>query len=72
MAKFNVLRRVDAFALYTVEIDAEDEAAAAKVARANDGVLEWKSVGLQTFDAREFVTLRVDGTPLDKTTIGDF
>ncbi len=71
MAKFKVLRRVDAFALYTVEIDAADEASAVRIARENDGVIEWNSSGLLTFDAREFVALGPDGLPIPETTIGD-
>lgn len=71
MAKFKVLRRVDAFALYTVEIDAEDEFSAAKMACANDSIIEWQSSGLLTLDAREFVALDPDGLPILSTATGD-
>ena len=72
MAIFKVLRRVDAFALYTAEIDADDEASAVKIARENDEIVEWNRSGLLTFDAREFVALDPNGLPVLGTTSGDF
>ncbi len=72
MPKFTVLRRVDAFALYTVEIEAEDEVSATRIARQNDSVIEWNRSGEMTFDAREFVAIDNDGRPIPSTTTGDF
>lgn len=72
MPKFKVVRAVDAFALYEAEIEAGTEIEAAAIARANDDNIPWADIGITTFDARGFVTLAEDGSPIGKSRVGDF
>jgi hypothetical protein len=71
MAKFTVLRRVDAFVDYVTEVEADDAKSAAEAAR-QEGRFCWSRRGTHTFDARVFVTLDSNGVEIDATEIQDY
>ena len=72
MPKFHVLCRIDAFADYVAEVVADDADEAALLAQEQDSKYVWVADGVQEFDARLYVTLRENGSPNEKTQIGDF
>ncbi len=72
MAKFKVLRRVDAFVDYVAEVEASSAEEAAQRAEDNEERYDWEKVDVQHFDARLFVTLDQDGNELEHTQTGDF
>lgn len=72
MAKFRVLRRVDAFVGYVADVEADSAEQAARSAERNEERYAWEHVDVQHFDARLFVTLDEDGNELEHTQTGDF
>jgi hypothetical protein len=72
MARFRVLRRVDAFVDYFTEVEAESpDAAAARVA-ADETRFDWAKAGVVQFDARLFVAVDDDGDEIESSQHGDF
>ncbi len=69
---FQVLCRIDAFADYVAEVEADDPEAAAKLARDNHADYIWEHRSTPEFDARLYVTLDADGDEIERTRIGDF
>jgi hypothetical protein len=72
MGKFKVLRRVDAYVDYEVEVEAATPDEACEIASREPAHLKWREIGTQSFDARMFVTLDGDGSELSETERGDF
>lgn len=72
MPIFNVLCRIDAFADYVAEVEADDADEAALLAQENHSKYRWEADGVQEFDARIYVTLRTDGSYNERTKVGDF
>ena len=72
VAKYKVLRRVDAFVDYIAEVEADDAHAAAALAASKEENYAWKRTDLAEYDARSFVTLDADGFEIDGTQKGDF
>lgn len=72
LAKFQVLCRIDAFADYVAEVEAEDAEAAAQVARDCHEYYDWEFRQTAEFDARLYVTLDENGDEIDSTQVGDF
>ena len=69
--RFTVLCRIDAWADYVAEVDAETADEAAELARENHSDYEWSHSYTQEFDARRYVTLDVGGNEIESTEIGD-
>jgi len=69
---FTVLCRIDAFADYVAEVEANSAAEAAQLADEAHEDYEWHTDGVQEFDARIYVTLNADGSPDESTKVGDF
>ena len=59
MPKFTVERLVDAFAIYTVEIEAETAEAAYEIAREDEN-LTWKDGGVREFTATDYEVFNED------------
>ena len=72
MPTFTVLCRIDAFADYTAEVEADTAEEAAELADENHGDYVWKLDGVAEFDDRTYVTLDADGVEIDSTQVGDF
>jgi hypothetical protein len=70
--RFEVLCRIDAYADYVAEVDADDAEEAAQLARDNHGDYTWEHSFTQEFDARLYVTLDRDGKEIEGTQVGDF
>jgi hypothetical protein len=72
MPKFKVLCRIDAFADYVAEVEAEDAEEAAQLADEDHGSYKWEHSGTQEFDARLYVTLDENGDEIEATQVGDY
>lgn len=72
MPKFEVLRRVDAYADYVAVIEASSPEEAAKRAADAEEQFAWKPVHVAEFDARLFVALDENGHEIADTQCGDF
>jgi hypothetical protein len=71
MAKFQVLRRVDAFADYVAEVEADTPEQAAQLAYDDETKFDWGFPDVTTFDDRCFATLDEDDSPLEDTAQGN-
>ena len=71
MPTFTVLCRIDAYADYVAEVEAEDAAEAAELAREDHSGYKWEHDQTAEFDARFYVTLDADGDEIDATHVGD-
>ena len=71
MPTFIVLCRIDAYADYTAEIEADTAEEAAELADWDHGAYVWKSDGVAEFDDRIYVTLDADGDEIGSTLVGD-
>jgi hypothetical protein len=69
---FEVLCRIDAYADYVAEVEAEDAEEAAQLASDNPADYKWVHHQTQEFDARLYVTLDSDGNEIEETQVGDF
>jgi hypothetical protein len=69
---FEVLCRIDSFADYVAEVEAEDAEEAAALAHDNHHDYKWEHRFTQEFDARLYVTLDDAGNEIEETQIGDF
>lgn len=72
MPRFKVLCRIDAFADYVAEVEADSPADAAQLAEENHSAYKWEHDGTHEFDARVYVTLDADGNEIESTQCGDF
>ena len=70
MPTFRVLSRVDAYADYIAEVEADSPEEAADLAYDGDIALRWEPAGVQEFDARRVVTLDADGEEIAATARG--
>ena len=68
---FQVLCRIDAFADYVAEVEADDAEEAAELAHDNHADYKWDHRYTQEFDARLYVTLDADGDEIERTQISD-
>jgi PHD/YefM family antitoxin component YafN of YafNO toxin-antitoxin module len=72
LPRFPVLCRIDAYADYVAEVEADDAEEAAQLARDNHGDYKWEHSFTQEFDARLYVTLDGNGNEIEDTQVGDF
>ncbi len=72
MPTFTVLCRIDAYADYIAQIEAESPVKAAELARENHGDYKWAYDQTAEFDDRLYVTLSDDGDEIEGTQVGDF
>jgi len=68
---FTVLCRIDAYADYVAEVEADDAEEAAMLARANHGDYNWEHDRTLEFDDRYYVTLDEDPAHIEGTRTGD-
>ncbi len=71
LERFTILCRIDAWADYVAEVDAETADEAAELARDNHSDYEWGHSYTQEFDARRYVTLDAEGNEIESTAIED-
>ena len=71
MAKFQVLRVVDAYVRYTAEVEADNPTDAAEKARKSEDDYQWEHDSTSEYDARFFVTLDDEGNEIENTQTGD-
>ncbi|MBV9993872.1 MAG: hypothetical protein JO127_01540 [Caulobacteraceae bacterium] len=72
MPTFTVLCRIDAFADYVAQVDADTAEEAAKLAREDHNHYSWEHDQTAEFDARLYVTLDAEGNEIEATQVGDF
>lgn len=72
MPKYRVLRRIDAFVDYIVEIDAAGADEATAIADEQEERFHWKRESVVQFDSRLFVALDADGNEVESSQRGDF
>jgi hypothetical protein len=72
MPTFTVLCRIDAYADYVAEVEAESAEEAALLAEQEHGDYKWEHHQTQEFDARFFVAVDEDGNEIEETRTGDF
>ena len=68
MPKFTVLCRIDAYADYVAEVEADSAEEAALLAEANHGKYEWEHEQTAEFDARFYITLDAEGREIESTS----
>lgn len=71
MPIFTVLCRIDAYADYEAEVEADTAEEAAQLAEDSHGDYKWESAGVAEFDDRIYVTLDEDGNEIEDTLTGD-
>ena len=71
MPTFTVLCRIDAYADYVAEVEADSAAQAAELAREKHGDYKWEHDQTAEFDDRFYVTLDADGDEIETTHVGD-
>ena len=72
MPVFTVLCRIDAYADYVAEVEADDAEEAAMLAQENHNDYNWEHDQTLEFDARYYVTLDEDQAHIEATRTGDF
>ncbi len=72
MPVFRVLKRVEAYVDYAIDVDAENASDAAEYAAHEDEELDWEALGPTEFEETRIVTLDAEGNQIDDTAIGDF
>jgi hypothetical protein len=72
MPKFTVVCRIDAFADYVAEVEADSAEDAAEMARDSHEDYTWTSDETQEFDDRIYMTLDANGEAIEGTKVGDF
>ncbi len=72
MPTYQVLCRIDAFADYVADVEADTSEEAAELAQDNHSDYTWEHVQTAEFDARLYVTLDREGNEIDATQVGDF
>jgi hypothetical protein len=68
---FTVLCRIDAYADYVAEVEADTAEEAAQLAEDNHGDYEWAHDQTREFDDRYYVALDEDGNEIEATRVGD-
>ena len=71
MPTFTVLCRIDAYADYEAEVEADDAEEAAQLAEDDHSGYTWHPAGVAEFDDRIYVTLDANGDEIEDTLIGD-
>lgn len=71
MPTFTVLCRIDAYADYVAEVEADSAEEAAELAEDNHGDYSWEHSQTVEFDDRFYVTLDGDGDEVEATRTGD-
>jgi len=69
---FKVLCRIDAFADYVAEVEADSAEDAAELALESHEDYTWEHHYTQEFDDRIYVTLDANGDEIESTKVGDF
>ena len=72
MPKFTVVCRIDAYADYVAEVEADNAEDAAEMARDSHEDYVWVSDDTQEFDDRIYMTLDANGNAIERTKVGDF
>jgi hypothetical protein len=72
MPKFTVVCRIDAYADYVAEVEADNDEDAAEMAWDSHENYIWVSDGTQEIDDRIYMTLDADGEANDGARVGDF
>jgi hypothetical protein len=72
MPTFTVLCRIDAYADYVAEVEADSAEEAAALAEDNHGDYSWVHSQTAEFDDRFYVTLDAKGDEIEATRAGDF
>ena len=72
MPTFTVLCRIDAYADYVAEVEADDADEAAELARSDHGGYTWDHHQTVEFDDRFYVTLNAKGDEIEETRVGGF
>ena len=72
MPTFTVLCRIDAYADYVAQVEADSAEEAAELARENHGDYKWAHDQTAEFDDRYYVTLDADDEPIEATRVGDY
>jgi hypothetical protein len=72
MPTFIVLCRIDAYADYEAEIEADSAEEAAELANDSHEDYTWEPRGTAEFDDRFYVTLDENGDEIDATRAGDY
>ena len=72
MPTFKVLKRVEAFVDYHIDVEADDAKSAAEYATAEDDELDWQASATTEFEESRIVTLDSDGNEIEDTAFGDF
>ncbi len=72
MPMFRVVCRIDAYADYVAEVEADNAEDAAELAREDHNDYRWESDGVEEFDDRIYMTLDADGEAIERTKVGDF
>jgi len=71
MPTFTVLCRIDAYADYVAEVEADSAAEAAELARDRHEDYRWAHDQTAEFDDRFYVTLDAEGDEIEATRVGD-
>ena len=71
MPTFTVLCRIDAFADYTAEVEADDPHEVAALAEDDPGAYTWTAAGIAEFVDRTYVTLDEAGVEIESTQTGE-
>ena len=71
MPTFTILCRIDAYADYLAEVEAQDAGEAARLAERNHGDYKWEHDQTREFDARYYAALDEDTNEIDATRTGD-
>jgi hypothetical protein len=72
MPTFTVLCRIDAYADYVAEVEADSAEQAAELARESHEDYKWEYDQTAEFDDRFYVTLNADGDEIEATRVGDY
>ena len=72
MPSFTVLCRIDAYADYVAEVEADSAEEAAELARDNHEDYKWAYDQTAEFDDRYYVALNADEEPIEATRVGDY
>jgi hypothetical protein len=72
MPTFTVLCRIDAYADYVAEVEADSAEEAAELARENHEDYKWEYDQTAEFDDRYYATLNAEGEPIEATRVGDY
>ncbi|HRD26792.1 MAG TPA: hypothetical protein PLO65_00670 [Caulobacter sp.] len=67
---FTVLSRVDAYADYVAQVEADSPEEAVDLAYDGDPSVKWEPLGVVEFDARRVVALSADGEEIESTARG--